>query len=353
MKRKLKQCGEFHALLAVMFFVVLSYQAWAKGSADKPAPLILYTNSGDGERGKFLVERSKAAGFDIQVLQIGGGDLVNRVIAEKNNPVADMVFGPNAMDVGKIAREGLLYKFEPAWKNKIDQSLLDSGGMFYPIGISPVIMIYNTDVYTPSTAPRDWQDLATNPKYKGKYNIFGLGGTVARSVVVSILMQYKDPNGVYGISAQGWDLMRQFIQGGHLEQQGDDWFGEIQRGEYPIGEIWLGGLLVRQKELNATNVDFIVPEIGVPYVQETIGIIKNNKNEGPAKQWVDWFGSTEVQAEWSARFGHTPTNQETYNTFSSEMRNAMSRLRSQQIDWNFAMENLDKWIEKIQLEFVK
>jgi iron(III) transport system substrate-binding protein len=341
--------------LAVLVLLVLSvFPVWATGSSDKPSPLVLYTNSGGDQRADWLAEKSKSAGFDVQVMNMGGGDLINRLIAEKNNPVADLVFGPNAVDLGKLVKADILYKFEPAWLNKIDPTMADPSGLFYAIGTVPLIMFYNTKIYTPSTVAKDWVDLATNPAYKDKYHLLGLGGGTARMIISSILVQYADPRGVYGISDQGWDVMRQFIGNGHLEQSGDDWFGTIMAGEeYSIGELWLPGLLMRKTERNAPYMDFVVPQKGVPYVWEGIGIIKNGRNEARAKQWVDWIGSAEIQSEWSANFGHIPTNKDTYSTFTRDLREAMEKCHPQNIDWNLVVENLDQWMEKIQLEFVK
>jgi iron(III) transport system substrate-binding protein len=315
---------------------------------------VLYTNSGGDKRGDWLAEKSKSAGFNVQVMNMGGGDLINRLIAEKNNPVADIVFGANAVDFGKLVKAGVLYKFEPAWLNKIDPALADPNGLFYAMGVSPLVMFYNTKVYTSATIAKDWVDLATNPAYKDKYCLLGLGGGTARMIISSILIEHADPKGLYGVSDKGWDVMRQFIQNGHLEQSGEDWFGAVAAGdEYSIGELWLAGLLMRKKERDAPHLDFVVPPKGIPYVWESIGIIKTGKNETRAKQWVDWFGSTETQNEWSALFGHIPTNKETYSSFTKELNDAMARIHPQNIDWSLATENLDKWMEKIQLEFVK
>jgi iron(III) transport system substrate-binding protein len=354
MKRIFMKSGVLCILWTVIFIALSGTHVWASGSSDRASPLVIYTNSGGDQRAPWLVEKSKSAGFDIQLMNMGGGDLINRVIAEKNNPVADIVFGPNAVDFSKLVNAGLLYKFEPVWLNKIDPTLADPGGLFYAIGIVPLIMFYNTKVYTSSTAAKDWTDLATNAVYKDKYCLLGLGGGTARMIIASILVEYADPRGVYGISDQGWNVMKQFIQNGHLEQSGEDWFGMITAGDqYGIGELWLPGLLMRKTELNVPYMDFVVPAKGVPYVWEGVGIIKNGKNEARAKQWVDWMGSTEVQSEWSSRFGHIPTNRDTHSTFTPELREAMARCHPQNIDWSLVTENLDKWMEKIQLEFVK
>ncbi|GMO42829.1 MAG: hypothetical protein Pg6C_04430 [Treponemataceae bacterium] len=308
MANRLLKEGVRYALAGVCFLAALSFGGCnrrTEGSSGKASPLVLYSNSLGEGRGDWIAEKSKAAGFEINLMPLGSGDLVNRALAEKNNPVADIVFGINVIDTGKLIKADLLYKFTPAWLNKIDPALADPNGLYYAIGVSPLLMYYNTNVFTPSTVAKDWVDLATNPAYKDKYVLLSLGGGTGRLIISSILIKYADPAGVYGVSAKGWDVMRQFIQNGHIQESGEDHFGMVAEGKpYGIGEIWLAGLLVNKKDRNVSNMDFVVPPEGIPYAMETIAIIKNGKNEARAKEWVDWFGTTEVQSEWAKRFGH-------------------------------------------------
>ena len=55
--------------------------------------LIIYTNSGSNGRDAWLKEQASEQGFNIEVVQIRAGDLGNRIISEKNNMQADLVFG--------------------------------------------------------------------------------------------------------------------------------------------------------------------------------------------------------------------------------------------------------------------
>ena len=54
--------------------------------------MIVYTNSGSDGRGDWLKERAAQDGFKIEYVQLGAGDLANRLVAEKNNQIADLVF---------------------------------------------------------------------------------------------------------------------------------------------------------------------------------------------------------------------------------------------------------------------
>ena len=69
----------------------------AAGGTDKSEKLVIYTNSGSNGRDAWLKDYAKQAGYNVEVVQIQGGDLANRIISEKNNPQADLVFGLNAM----------------------------------------------------------------------------------------------------------------------------------------------------------------------------------------------------------------------------------------------------------------
>jgi len=75
--------------------------------ADKSQELVIYSNSVSNGRGDWLTAKAKEAGFNIKMVDIPGAQLADRVIAEKNNAVADMVFGIGAVDSNKIRDQKL------------------------------------------------------------------------------------------------------------------------------------------------------------------------------------------------------------------------------------------------------
>jgi iron(III) transport system substrate-binding protein len=342
----------FTLTVAVLFFAA-TFTVAARGNSQGSGPVIVYTNSGTDGRAEWITEAAKAQGIDVQVMNLGSGDLANRAVAEKANPVADVIMGPNSMDMERLVREGALQKYQPSWVDKLDKALVDSKGLYVPIGINPLVFAYNTDFVKGGDIPRDWNDIAVNPKYKDKYTILSLGGGTGRAILSSFLLQYKDPNGQHGISNQGWDLMNQFIQNGHIQDAEEDWWGKVVSGERPITELWLSGVVQRMQEGNLTNIDIIGNTVGVPFIVENIGLSTNTKNLEKAKAFVEWFGSAEAQTEWSRRFGHLPARADAQGGISSTMKGFLARLQPQSFDWALCSANIDKWVEKIQLEFVK
>ena len=244
----------------------------AAGGTDKSEKLVIYTNSGSNGRDAWLKDYAKQAGYNVEVVQIQGGDLANRIISEKNNPQADLVFGLNAMEYEKLKAESVLDPWEPNWKGDVDMTLGDADGYYYPIVIQPLVNIMNADLKNP---PKDVTDLLSD-EWTGKYTILNFGGGTGKTLLASLLVRYQDENGEAGISEEGWETARRWIQNGHMEQQGEDYVGNVISGEIPICEMWGSGVLQNQTERDY-KFQIMVPETGVPYVTEQIAMITGSK----------------------------------------------------------------------------
>jgi iron(III) transport system substrate-binding protein len=318
----------------------------AKNSGDQT--LIIYTNSGSDGRGDWLKERAAQDGFKIEYVQLGAGDLANRLVAEKNNQIADLVFGLNAVEYEKLKMLDMLLKYEPSWAKEVDMTLGDKDGYYYPIVVQPLLLAHNPEFVAKDAAPKDWTDLA-KPEFKDKATLLAVGGGTAKTILASILVRYTDPNGTYGISNQGWEVIKNIIQNQHIAADGEDFWGNAISGTRPMLMMWGSGLL-QNEESRSLDFDFMVPDVGVPYVVEQVAIFKNSKQTDLAKQFADWFGSAKIQSEWSAKFGATPAHPDALKNSSPEVIALMAAVKPQKIDWSFVAANIDKWMEKIQLE---
>ena len=94
------------------------------------------------------------------------------------------------MNFETLKTNDLLVPFEPTWMNEIPEGSSDKENFYHPLVEQRIIMIYNQDVYTEETAPKDWTDLIENEEFKGKYHVpTNLGGGTNRSVVYGMLMR--------------------------------------------------------------------------------------------------------------------------------------------------------------------
>lgn len=340
--------------LGICTAITLSLGACGGGSdnggkeGESGGKLIIYTNSGSDGRDAWLEERAADEGFDVEVVQIAAGDLANRIVSEKNNVQADLVFGLNNVEYEKLKKEDTMEKWEPEWSGEVDLSLGDPDGYYYPLVIQPLVNIMNADLENP---PQDYTDLLSD-EWTDKYTILGFGGGTGKTMLAGFLVRYTDPDGELGISDEGWDTIKQWIQNGHMEAEGEDYVGAVIDGSRPICEMWGSGVLQNEDERGA-SFQIMSPEIGVPYVTEQIAILKGRNNTEKAIEFANWFGSAQIQEEWMNEFGTIPCNTGAYEKAPEDVKEFVDSVHQQDIDWAFVAENLDAWVEKVELEFVQ
>lgn len=313
--------------------------------------LIVYTNSGSGGRDAWLIEQAAAAGFDIEVLEGGGGDIANRIIAEKENPVADVVFGLNTMTYASMKAMDIFEQYEPVWASEVTPGLNDPENYYHGIVMQAIFLIYNSELYDETTAPSDWPDLWNNEEFHGLYWLpSSLGGGTTRTVISGILVRHRDENGEYGISDEGWSEIEKYFKYGTYEVEGEDFYSWLASGKTPFGQMWSSGIAQREEQYGV-KAGLVGPEVGVPYVVEQVAILKGTDNLELAKQFVDWFGSAEFQQKWAAEWDTMPANTLAAAGASENMQNIFSTYPPQDIDWSFVAENIESWVEKIELQY--
>ncbi|MCK4025696.1 extracellular solute-binding protein [Streptococcus iners] len=316
---------------------------------DYSQEIVIYSNSTTDGRGEWLKEQASEKGFNISYVDISGGELADRLIAEKNNSIADMVFGLNNLEFNRIKDEGLLVKYSPEWIGEVDSSLGDSDGYYHPLVVQPLVLIGNSKVDMPS----DWTDL-TKDSYKGTYGISALSTGTSKNIFASIVSRYADENGDLGISDEGWEVAKKYIQNAHTYAQGEDYISALIDDSNPLNYsmMWGSGVLQNEAE-RGYKFQIMSPKVGVPYVTEQIGILSTSKKEALVKEFINWFGSADVQKAWSDEFGSIPANKTALEGAKAEIKEFASSVKPQELDWEFIGENINSWVEKAELEFVE
>lgn len=320
----------------------------ASGSGET---LVVYTNSNGEGRGDWLTAKAAGAGFKIEIVGAGGADATNKLIAEKNNPIADVAFGLNNMYFSQIKAEGVLEPYEPAWAGDVDKELAD-GEAYWPLVKQAILLGYNSDKFSKDAAPQDWTDLWTKDEFKARYErVTGLGTATAQLVFAGILSRYRDDSGDLGISDEGWKQVEQYFQNGSPAVAKTDLFARIASGEVDMGQMPSSIIADREKSFNV-NVDTVIPSVGVPLAVEQIALVKGTKKKEQAQKFIDWFGSAEVQGEFAQQFNSMPVNKAAQAKANPDVVDFFADLKQQDIDWEFVQENMGAWVEKIELEYM-
>lgn len=316
--------------------------------------LIIYSNSVSDGRGDWLIERAARDGFNIQYVDIGAAAAVSRLLAERNAPIADVVYGLDKITWEALKLEDMLEQYVPAWADEIPEGFNDPDGYYHATVKEAILLAYDKNQMSEEEAPKDWTDLWTKEEYFGKYATKSkLSGGTTRNVLAGILFRYIDPDGELGISDEGWEQMKLFFGNGTPEEPGVDLYGAMASDSSPVvmGQMWSSGIAAREAEYGV-DTGIVIPEVGVPYVVSGIAIVKNTKKLEEAQLFTEWYGSAQIQGEWAVEFTTLPVNINAKDK-ADEFNRYIDTLPSQNIDWAVVSANIDMWCEKIELSYMK
>ncbi|MBQ0134158.1 MAG: extracellular solute-binding protein [Clostridiales bacterium] len=321
--------------------------------------LTVYTNSGSSGRDAWLTERAAKEGFKVVVLEDGAGAIQQRLIGEAANPIADVVYGLNAIIWNDLISRDILVAYDaPSWASEVSEGLNNADGYYYAIVKQAIVLAYDAAKLSPEEAPKDWPDLWENEAFHGIYRVEEkLTGGTTRNVLAGILCRYLDPNGELGVSEEGWAAIEKFFQYGVVAESETNLYQEMVDETKPtiMGQMWSSGVVQYDNEFGTTS-GWAIPEVGVPYAVEGIGLVNGVQNDeakyAEALRFIEWFGSAEIQGEWAEQFGTMPANEKAAEKADAVQAEICS-IPAQDIDWAVVAANIDDWCEKITLEYMQ
>jgi iron(III) transport system substrate-binding protein len=314
--------------------------------------LIVYTNSNGDGRGDWVTAEAAKAGFDIQIVGLGGADLANRIVAEKNNPVGDVVFGLNNMYFENLEAEDAITAYTPAWSGEVDQAAGDpDGGAYWPLVEQAIVTVHDAKQTSGGDVPKDVTDLHT-AKYEGKYEVnTRLGEATPQLILAGLLAPYADPDGDLGISDEGWQVVKDYFANGSPAVEGTDLYARLSRGEVSFGTLASSGIAARDAQYGTTT-EVVPAKAGVPFVTEQIAEIAGTKKEERARAFIDWFGSADVQGAFAEKFSSYPVNTTAREKALPAVKTLIESLDKQDVDYGFVREHIADWVEKTELEYL-
>lgn len=351
-----------YLLLAVLVGLTLVSCKGSNNNGDNGTikNLIVYTNQTSGGRGTQLQKMVKDQNFDFKVTfaELSGQNLKDRLIVEKGSPIADVVLGGGILEHLELKEQGVTTPYIPSWIDKVSEEHTDVDGFYSPWAVEPLYLVYNKAHYTSDPtkvtnklklAPTGWVDLASN--FKDKYNVFKPTSGTGATIYASILSEYRDTNGEFGISDAGWTLLGELMNNGEIDR--GLWQTNLAGDEKPIAMTWAGAIIEIEKAYDV-EIGIVKPEEGVPVVVSQIAVI-NSKNEArisAAQEFVEWWGQTDVQVAWSEISGQAPANLDAYELVNEDIK-VINDTKVLPLDWPFISTNISNWRQKIELDIIK
>lgn len=245
---------------------------------------------------------TKETGIPVTFLRASTGELVNRVISEKDNPQADILLGGATSYHIEAEKSGALESYKsPMAKNvpSYARSVNDTwtGFCVLTLGIGLNTNRFN-EKFPGHKIPSTWDDL-TDPAFKGEIVLTNpVASSTAYLFVQNQLQRLGwDDGWKYLLSLS--DLVGQFPDSGSAPAK------LIGTGEYSIGVSYLHALTKYKSE--GFDITLVAPPQSVGDV-DCISIMKNTKNLEAAKKFVDFMLSKEAQELMSSMDFTIPVN---------------------------------------------
>ena len=247
---------------------------------------------------------TQKTGIPVSYLRATTGELINRVITEKNAPQADILLGGASSYHIQADEEGALQAYSSPLAQNLPSYALSSSGKWtgfcvltLGIGINEK-RFYEKFPNTP--IPKTWDDL-TNPTFKGEIVLNNPSSSSTGYIFVQNQLQRLG-------NEKGWDYLIALTKNvGQFPDSGSAPSKLLGTGEYAIGISYLHALA--KYNAQGFNVTPIAPPQSAGDV-DCVSILKNTKNFESAKKFVDFMLSTEAQELMSKYTFTTPVNPE-------------------------------------------
>jgi iron(III) transport system substrate-binding protein len=261
--------------------------AVAGGAAAQKVELNVYTALETDQLKAYTEAFNKAyPNIDIKWTRDSTGVITSKLLAEKANPVADLVVGVSASSMAVFANEGMLQGYAPKGLDKISPQYRDPANPPQWVGMDVygAAICFNTVEAQKLGLPKpeSWQDL-TKPVYKGR---------VVMPNPASSGTGYLDVTGwiqMWG-EAEAWKYMDALHANiAQYTHSGSKPCRQAGAGEFPVGVSFEYRAVTTKK--SGAPIDIIFPKEGLGWDLEASGIMKTTKKLDAARSLMDWLAS--------------------------------------------------------------
>lgn len=279
---------------------------------------------------------------DVQFLDMGSQEVLDRLRSERANPQADVWWGAPAQTFEDAARDSLLERSSPSWARALPADAKSPTGLWYGTYLTPEVIAYNSAAIPAAQAPKDWDEVL-DPRWKGK-------------VLIRDPMASGTMRAIFGM------VMYRGIRAGRDTAAGFDWLRRLdgQTREYVLNPTMLYQKLARQEGLitlwdlpdiealkakgAAFPIDYVLPSSGTPVLVDAVAVVKGTKNPELAREFVEWVGGPGVIPA-AREFFRLPARRDVPpDSLPPGLRAVQAQLKAEPLDWALLQQKTPEWM---------
>ncbi|MEO5693805.1 MAG: putative 2-aminoethylphosphonate ABC transporter substrate-binding protein [Usitatibacter sp.] len=235
--------------------------------------------------------------IELKFVRDSTGVITAKVLAEKANPQADVIFGVAASSLEVFKAEGMLTGYAPKGVEKLNTRFVDTGKppMWVGQDVWAATVCYNTVEGAKKKIPKPetWKDLA-KPIYKGQITMPNPVSSGTGYFDVTAWLQ------LFG-ETEGWKYMDALHENiAQYTHSGSKPCRQSGAGEFVVGISF--EYRANDVKKKGAPVDIVFPKEGLGWDIEATGIMKNTKKLEAAKKFLDWVASKEANEAYAKNF---------------------------------------------------
>jgi iron(III) transport system substrate-binding protein len=246
----------------------------------------------------------EAAVPDVEIVWVrdSTGVITARLLAEKDNPRADVILALAATSLLLFEKQGMLETYKPAGADALKPAFKDTAGDYTWTGMDAFLAVVclNTPEAQKISAPpvRSWQDLL-NPAFRGR-----------------IVMPHPASSGTGYLQVAAWlQIMGEQAGWAYMDRLHENIAVYTHSGSAPCvqaarGERVLGiGFDMRgaREKTQGAPIELILPSEGAGWDMEATAIVRGTRNLAAARRVADWVatrGANELYGRYYALVAH-------------------------------------------------
>jgi len=332
-------------LFALVLALVLALSAT---SALAEGKLVIYTPNPDAEIQYILNPFIEKYNIEVEMLPMGTGECYTRLLAEKDAPIADVMFG-GVEATWTHDYPDLFQPYVAANNDKLPAEYQNTDGLMtnYILGGSCVIIVNEELEKELGLNITCYEDLL-NPALKGQIASADPNASSSSFAHLSnILLARGDGENPYESEA-AWNYVAALIDqlDGSLTSGSSAVYKGVANGEYVAGlsyEVGVAGFIAN----GAEGVRAVYPTEGVCWTPVASAIVNGAKNIDNAKLFMDWLISDECQTNMATAEGSVLRGTRTDLFVPTEYMPSFDGLNLKQEDSEYTSGNkqtiLDHW----------
>ena len=260
------------------------------GAAQAAETLNVYSIWPENWARPMFQEFEQATGIKVNFLRFSSGEALARIIAEKNNPRVDVLFGgPVETHIAGI-KEGVFEPYKPPTFGELAPRFKDPQAYWVGIADDPLVFMSNNKFLKEKglNPPASWNDLL-NPAYKGMLQMADArtSGTAVTRIFSIIEVNGRDEN-------KAFDYMKKLRQNVQVyTKSGGGGTIPVGLAQAGAGIFFIVDVLKTKQEGYDVAVSF--PKEGIGTSVEAIALLRGAKNPAVGKKLIDWSTSAAMQ----------------------------------------------------------